>query len=1155
MPVRVSVQKTAKSRHPAGLGLRWGKERGSNMDCHLCFPSSYRGKARILFVFSMVVFSLLFFSIKANAGTWTSNGPEGGLVYALAIDPVTPSTIYAGGRGGVYKSTNGGASWSQMSSGLTSTDIMALAIDPVTPSTIYAGGRGGVYKSTNGGANWSQMTSTHVYALAIDPVTPSTVYAGNSNVGVYKSTDGGTSWSQMSSGLTDTDIRALAIDPVTPSTIYAGTLNGGVFKSTNGGASWSAIMPAGTCTLNSGLINPHVNALAIDPVTPSTIYAGSSGGVYKSTNGGASWSQMSSGLTGTNIMALAIDPVTPSTIYAGYTGYSSYTGRTSGRGGVCKSTNGGASWFQMNSGLTTYWVHALAIDPVTPSTIYAGSSGGVYKSTNGGASWSQMSSGLTTYWVHALAIDPVTPSTIYAGSSGGGVFKSTNGGASWFQMNSGLTGTYVYDLAIDPVTPSTIYAAMGNSGVYKSMDGGASWSRMNSLETGFLSTAVYALAIHPGGGVIIGPRWSSVGNIVWNSVHALAIDPVTPSTIYAGNGGIHKSTDGGSNWFRRSYGLASIDVRALAIDPVTPSTVYAGTYDGVFKSTNGGASWSPMNSGLSTSVRALAIDPVTPNTIYAGTGGGVFKSTNGGASWSPMNSGLTDTHIYALAIDPSTPSTIYAGTYGGGVFVYREAGTATTCDITFDHNSCKISLDPGDRAGQNADWWLGVDTPAGWYYYDIYQGAWMPGFSFLVYQGPLFDLPPSELPAFSNMPMGTCTFYFAVDTTMNGQLDGNIYYDTVVVQNDTSDDSGPSCHSLKFTPVGTTLSCDLIDRSLEFGASEQITLLTTACGQPVTVSSVTKTSEGVWLSASSGGGSKVILELDAGTSGVQAGATYAGTVNVVAGGITDNMYVTLRVEDWCGETYTNSLGMTFNLIPAGTFMMGSPEDELGRYIHETQHRVTLTSSFYMQTTEVTQVQWEAVMGSNLSYFSECGGNCPVNQVSWYDVQDFITALNSRGEGTYRLPTEAEWEYAARAGSTTAFANGDITVTDCGLDPNLDAMGWYCGNSAVTYDGCFDSSFRGGPSCAGTHPVAQKLPNAWGLYDMHGNVWEWVQDWYGYYPTTAVTDPTGPETGSHRVFRGGSWGNDAQCCRSACRDLGTPGNRCGSPGFRLLRLSQ
>ena len=237
-----------------------------------------------------------------------------------------------------------------------------------------------------------------------------------------------------------------------------------------------------------------------------------------------------------------------------------------------------------------------------------------------------------------------------------------------------------------------------------------------------------------------------------------------------------------------------------------------------------------------------------------------------------------------------------------------------------------------------------------------------------------------------------------------------------------------------------------------------------------------------------------------------------------------------------GPTYTNSLGMTFNLIPAGTFTMGSPTGELGRNSDETQHQVTLTQSYYMQTTEVTQGQWRAIMWSNPSQF--LGDDCPVEMVKWDDIQFFITKLNQRGEGTYRLPTEAEWEYAARAGSTSAFANGGISVTRSGYDPNLAAMGWYCYNANKP------------------HPVAKKQANAWGLYDMHGNVWERCQDWYGSYPTGVVTNPTGPSSGTIRAMRGGCWYCPAWECRSGKRYLNLidDGDRNSGSGFRLVAFS-
>jgi len=236
------------------------------------------------------------------------------------------------------------------------------------------------------------------------------------------------------------------------------------------------------------------------------------------------------------------------------------------------------------------------------------------------------------------------------------------------------------------------------------------------------------------------------------------------------------------------------------------------------------------------------------------------------------------------------------------------------------------------------------------------------------------------------------------------------------------------------------------------------------------------------------------------------------------------------------KTFSNSLGMTFNLIPAGTFTMGSPVNEPGRFLNETQHQVVLTKDYYMQTTEITQKQWSAVTGNNPSYFSHsCKENCPVEQVSWDDVQTFIATLNQRKEGTYALPTEAQWEYAARAGSTTAFTSGPITNPEKGYDPVLHAMGWYNENSDNT-----------------SHPVAQKEPNAWGLFDMHGNVWEWCTDFYGTYPAESVANPEGPSSGSSRVVRGGSWRNcGARYCRSAIRRRYTPSLMYYNVGFRLV----
>ena len=221
-------------------------------------------------------------------------------------------------------------------------------------------------------------------------------------------------------------------------------------------------------------------------------------------------------------------------------------------------------------------------------------------------------------------------------------------------------------------------------------------------------------------------------------------------------------------------------------------------------------------------------------------------------------------------------------------------------------------------------------------------------------------------------------------------------------------------------------------------------------------------------------------------------------------------------------------GVSFKMIAVegGTFLMGSPESDTEANDNEKpQHEVTL-SNYYIGETEVTQELWEAVMGSNPSYF--VGANLPVENVSWDDCQEFIGKLNAQTGKTFRLPTEAEWEYAARGGKKSKgyTYSGSNTIGD---------VAWYDDNS-------------GGP----THEVGTKQANELGIYDMSGNVWEWCQDWYGetYYENSPSTNPLGPDLGMSRVHRGGSGWFDAWFCRVAIRDWRSPGHRSGSLGFRL-----
>ena len=251
------------------------------------------------------------------------------------------------------------------------------------------------------------------------------------------------------------------------------------------------------------------------------------------------------------------------------------------------------------------------------------------------------------------------------------------------------------------------------------------------------------------------------------------------------------------------------------------------------------------------------------------------------------------------------------------------------------------------------------------------------------------------------------------------------------------------------------------------------------------------------------------------------------------------------------KVLTNSIDMKLVLIPKGKFMMGSPPDEKGSEDNERRHEVTISRDYHLGMHEVTQAQYKKIMGKNPSKFQGDAvaerhpetnrvvkevdsANHPVEEVSWEDAVEFCQRLSALPEEkkagrVYRLPTEAEWEYACRAGSQTAYSFGSD-------EKSLVNFGWY------------DSNSKGM-----THAVGLKKANAWGLYDMHGNVFEWCADWYGEFPKGSATDPRGPEDGSNRVARGGSWDLGAVLCRSALRGYG-PSLRRNYLGFRVALSS-
>lgn len=641
-------------------------------------------------------------------GRWgPPGGPDGGPAYAVAVAPSAPRDVYLGTGRGVFRSRNGGRSWTSAGPSPTSTSwflgATSLVVDPRSPTTVYAGRNwrwaGGmsygqaVVKSTNGGRTWRAL-ALHGQPIAISSTAVYAATAGPHKTShLVRSTDGGRSWQSANGGLPSTHVWGLSFDPSTPATVYAAMGERGVFASNDSGAHWrSAVISA-----RYG----EVTAIAVDPVHPQAVYAAADAGVVVSHDGGHSWRMLNAtiGNRGRDrwymqVSALLVDPGNSRNLYA-----------TTRCAGVFKSTDGGRVWRPANAGLKPGcpWAYSLALDPRAPRTIYAADpTRGVLKSIDGASHWQMTNDGLSLAPVSSLAVEP---RAIYAGTGALGLFKSGDGGAHWRPLATGLEA--VYSVAVDPGDPAHVLAAGSPSTgtpssappLAVSSDAGRTWKRA-AFGGRFVSVVALsgrmAYAGSAAGLGVFGSRdgghsWRALGPPGVRYVKALAIDQRDSAVVYAGvygvaGRGLYKTTDGGGSWQRVTDAL-NIDVTAVALDPENPSTVYVGTNGGeggVFKSTDGGTTWQPENSGLrwrvkargkwitpTMTVTALAIDPAHPATLYAVTDQrGVFRSTDAGRSWHGFNAGLTDRNVEALALDASG-RTVYAGTGDEGVVSLR----------------------------------------------------------------------------------------------------------------------------------------------------------------------------------------------------------------------------------------------------------------------------------------------------------------------------------------------------------------------------------------------------------------------------------------------------------------------------------------------------
>ena len=635
------------------------------------------------------------FNVTPGTTGWyeANNGLYGGTINAIFPDPKNSGVAYvAVNTSTLVRTTDGGMTWLEADSGIAA-GVQWMSFHPSAPLTQLAVDyNGGLYKTTNGGASWSTLTPTGlsaagpIAAVLYDPNNGNTVYLQTAptivNMAIvptamFKSTDGGATFAAAGSGLDTTtyqiSTQCFTADPANGA-LYVGISDTNdtavVYKSTDQAATW---------TLTAGYPatgNTTCNGMAVEPGT-SNVWAANNNGVYELAGGAGSWTSMSTGLSGA-ASAIAIKPGTPATMYTLSGSFKLYSSPTTtvSWGLVTLPSN----LNQQNS------VFAIAAD-VGGQIVYVGHRpAGLYRSSDGGTTWVEGNTGIRGGAIGALAVDPAVPTSVYAATDAK-VFHSSDGGSSWTAVYSVPLGLLPKQMAINYANSVSFSVYLGTAGGLYVGSNGTSWTLSANTPAG---KQISSIAVNPnhvqdvfinpiGLGVYYSGNYSNSFAAVNNATlpssgytpYSFGVDStVSPSIVYASvfsaTNNLYSTTNFGANWTTVSTTVPQT-CNALTIDKKVHTTIYCGGTSGVSKSTNSGSSW--LAAGLAAdSVAVLAVDPVTDANVYAATNKGVFKSTDGAGTWNLANTGISELGIQQLAMDPSTPATLYAGTSAHGVF-------------------------------------------------------------------------------------------------------------------------------------------------------------------------------------------------------------------------------------------------------------------------------------------------------------------------------------------------------------------------------------------------------------------------------------------------------------------------------------------------------